>query len=132
MLAQRFKDTLNLFLPIKGQKIDLIPFLNALNEAEVLNSVSKEFHNFTVEGKNDCLNFSVRHEKRVKFSPDRNERHVLLSTVSGSNSTRYAGDIHLKILNSICISQKQLILAKNFAVMELGLYLVFRQNEIDI
>ena len=61
--CRRFKDTLNLFLPIKGQKIDLIPFLNALNEAEVLNSVCKEFHNFTVEGKNDCSNFSVRHEK---------------------------------------------------------------------
>ena len=29
------------FLPIKGQKIDLISFLNALNEAEVLNSVVK-------------------------------------------------------------------------------------------
>ena len=42
ILAQQFKDTLNLFFAIKEQKIDLIPFLNALNEAEVLNYACKD------------------------------------------------------------------------------------------
>ena len=41
--------------------------------------------------------FQYDTKKELNFP--QNERHVLLSTVSGSNSTRYAGDIHLQILN---------------------------------